>query len=145
MFLVVHGPNLNLLGEREPEIYGTTTLADIDDKLQRQAKAADVALKTFQSNHEGELIDHLQSNRTAEGLIINPAALTHYSLSLRDALAAMKMPIVEVHLSNIFKRESFRRNSVTAEVALGSISGFGWRSYTAALDILIALRKESGS
>ncbi len=145
MFLVVHGPNLNLLGEREPEIYGTTTLADIDDTLQRQAKAAGVDLETFQSNHEGELIDYLQTNRTAEGLIINPGALTHYSLSLRDALASMNMPIVEVHLSNIFKRESFRRNSVTAEVALGSISGFGWRSYTAALGMLIALRGESGS
>lgn len=136
---VVHGPNLNMLGQREPEIYGHTTLAAIDAALTSRAEAAGLRLVSLQSNHEGVLVDFLQGEGwSAAGVIINPGALTHYGLSLRDALAALRAPIIEVHLSNVYRREPFRHTSVIAPVATGQISGLGWRGYLLALEWLIA-------
>jgi 3-dehydroquinate dehydratase II len=136
--LVLHGPNLNMLGRREPEIYGSTTLAEIDAALAARAEQAGLRLVSFQSNHEGALVDQLQGEGWgAAGIIINPGALTHYGLSLRDALAALRAPIVEVHLSNVYKREPFRHSSVVAPVATGQIAGLGWRGYLLALEWLI--------
>ena len=136
--LVLHGPNLNALGRRQPEIYGHTTLAQIDDALRERAAAVGAALLTFQSNHEGALIDFLQGEGwDADGVIINPGALTHYGLALRDALASLTAPIVEVHLSNVYKREPFRHTSVVAPVATGQIAGLGWRGYLLALEWLL--------
>lgn len=141
--LVVHGPNLNRLGQREVKIYGTLTLAQIDDMLQRRAGELGVELETFQSNSEGAIIDFLQAKATeAAGIIINPGALTHYGLSLRDAIAGANVPTIEVHLSNIYAREEWRRRSVIASVAVGQISGLGWLGYVAALDVLVAMSKE---
>lgn len=141
--LVVHGPNLNRLGQREVKIYGTLTLAQIDDMLQRRAGELGVELETFQSNSEGAIIDFVQAKATeAAGIIINPGALTHYGLSLRDAIAGANVPTIEVHLSNIYAREEWRRRSVIASVAVGQISGLGWRGYVAALDVLVAMAKE---
>lgn len=133
--LVLHGPNLNLLGTREPEIYGRETLAEVDRRLARLALAAGVRLQAFQSNHEGELIDRVQqSGRDGTGfIIINPGGYTHTSVALRDALAAVRVPFVEVHLSNIYARESFRRQSLLAEIAVGTICGLGSRGYDLAL------------
>lgn len=131
---VIHGPNLNMLGRREPEIYGATTLAEIDAALRERAAAAGLALSSFQSNHEGALVDHIQSECwEAAGLIINPGALTHYGLALRDALAMLRTPIVEVHISNVYKREPFRHHSVISDIAAGSIIGFGSFGYHMAL------------
>ena len=136
--VVIHGPNLNMLGRREPEIYGRTTLAEIDAALETRATAAGFRLLSFQSNHEGALVDCLQGEGwTAAGIIINPGALTHYGLALRDALAALAAPIVEVHLSNVYRREPFRHTSVIAPVATGQITGLGWRGYLLALEWLI--------
>jgi 3-dehydroquinate dehydratase II len=136
--LVLHGPNLNALGRRQPEIYGHTTLAQIDDALRERATAAQAVLLTFQSNHEGALIDFLQAEGwDADGVIINPGALTHYGLALRDALASLAAPIVEVHLSNVYKREPFRHTSVVAPIATGQIAGLGWRGYLLALEWLL--------
>ena len=137
--LVLHGPNLNLLGKREPEVYGSTTLAEIDEHLKTEGKSLDLTVETLQSNHEGVLIDALhQARGGANGVIINPGGLTHTSVSLRDAIAASELPAVEVHLSNIFAREDYRRRSITAEACVGMIAGFGWRSYLMALQALIA-------
>ncbi|MEN9934087.1 MAG: hypothetical protein RLZZ387_666 [Chloroflexota bacterium] len=137
--LVLHGPNLNMLGRREPDVYGRTTLAEIDAALRERAEAAGVTLLTIQSNHEGALIDFLQAEAyDCDGIVINPGALTHYGLSLRDALASLKAPIVEVHLSNVYKREAFRHTSVVAPVATGQIAGLGWRGYILALEWLLA-------
>jgi len=128
--LVLHGPNLNLLGEREPEIYGRTTLAEIDRRLSLLASELDVHLECFQSNHEGELIDRIQSARNRIGaIVINAAGYTHTSVALRDALAAAGVPVVEVHLSNVHRREPFRHRSLIAPVAAGQIAGFGVDSY----------------
>ncbi len=136
--LVVHGPNLNLLGTREPEIYGTTTLAQIDSELAAAAKESDCELESFQSNHEGALIDRIQEARSwADGLLVNPGGLTHSSVSLRDALAGTGLPVVEVHLSNIQARESFRERSFVSGIAVGVISGFGAASYRLGLQALI--------
>jgi 3-dehydroquinate dehydratase-2 len=136
--LVVHGPNLNALGRRQPEIYGHTTLAQIDDALRERAGLAGAALLAFQSNHEGALIDFLQEHGAdADGIVINPGALTHYGLALRDALASLGAPIVEVHLSNVYKREPFRHTSVVAPIATGQIAGLGWRGYLLALEWLL--------
>ena len=137
--LVVHGPNLNLLGTREPEIYGTTTVEEINAELAAEAKEEGIELEFFQSNHEGGLIDRIQEAPSwADGIVINPAGLGHSSVSLRDALAATELPVVEVHLSNIFAREEFRRHSLVSEVAIGVISGFGAESYRLGLEALLS-------
>jgi len=142
--LLLHGPNLNMLGRREPEIYGATTLPQIDDMVRERAVAAGVTLLAFQSNHEGALIDFLQAEGwDADGIIINPGALTHYGLSLRDALASLSAPIIEVHLSNVYRREQFRHTSVVAPVATGQIAGLGWRGYLLALEWLLNNAKSS--
>jgi len=136
--LVVHGPNLNLLGTREPEVYGRTTLAEIDARLSELAKAAGCELESLQSNHEGILIDRIQEARgSADGILINPGGLTHSSVSLRDALSATGLPVVEVHMSNIFARESFRHHSYVSGIAVGIVSGFGAASYRFGLEALI--------
>jgi len=137
--LIVHGPNLNLLGKRKKEIYGDKTLEEINSLLQQQAKELGVEIITFQSNSEGSLIDFIQAESpTVEGIIINPGALTHYGLSLRDALGDTDLPVIEVHLSNVYSREEFRQRSVIAPIARGQISGLGWRGYIAALRTLVA-------
>ena len=136
--LVLHGPNLNLLGLREPEVYGRTTLADIDRALAEIAAARGAVLTTLQSNHEGALIDALHAARTTtRGVLINPGGLTHTSVALRDAIAGVAMPCVEVHLSNVHKREEFRHHSFISAVAVGTVVGFGWRSYTLGLTALL--------
>ncbi len=136
--LLIHGPNLNMLGRREPGIYGSTTLPQIDAAMRERAEAAGATLLALQSNHEGVLVDFLQAEGwDAAGIIINPGALTHYGLSLRDALASLSAPIVEVHLSNVYKREAFRHTSVVAPVATGQIAGLGWRGYLLALEWLL--------
>ena len=142
-FLVIHGPNLNRLGQREPDIYGEKTVAEIDNLLQKRCKELGVEINTFQSNSEGAIIDFIQSQiGKANGIIINPGALTHYGLSLRDAIVDSALPTIEVHLSNIYAREEWRAHSVIAPIAKGQISGLGWRGYLAALDILYAQCKE---
>ncbi|HJX70068.1 MAG TPA: type II 3-dehydroquinate dehydratase [Dehalococcoidia bacterium] len=143
--LVIHGPNLNLLGKRKREIYGDKTLEEINSLLQQQAKELDIEIITFQSNSEGALIDFIQAESPeADGIIINPGALTHYGLSLRDALEDTTLPIMEVHLSNIYAREEWRQESVIASIAKGQVSGLGWIGYTTALRTLVAeLRGET--
>ena len=133
--LVLHGPNLNLLGSREPQIYGRETLDDIDRRLAVTARAAGMALSTFQSNHEGALVDriHQAAGEGVRLIIFNPAAYTHTSVALRDALAAVDIPFIEVHLSNVHAREPFRRHSYFAETALGTITGLGSQGYDLAL------------
>ena len=136
--LVVNGPNLNLLGEREPEVYGSTTLQQLNEMIATHAKKLRAEVKFMQSNSEGTIIDFLHEKRKwADGVLINPGALTHYSYSLRDAIAAIEKPTIEVHLSNIHHRESFRRVSVIAEVCISQIAGLGIKSYFKGLEILI--------
>ncbi|MDR1430568.1 MAG: type II 3-dehydroquinate dehydratase [Propionibacteriaceae bacterium] len=137
--LVINGPNLNALGQREPEIYGAATLADIEVNLAAQGAAAGLEVDTFQSNHEGEIIDRLYQARQegAKFVIINPGALTHTSVALRDAFAAVQIPFVEIHISNIHAREEFRHHSYLADLAVAVMAGFGGYGYTMALDFLI--------
>ncbi len=132
--LVLNGPNLNLLGTREPGVYGTMGLAQIEERLRELAVELGVGLRFFQSNHEGALIDELHAGiGRASGAIFNPGAYTHTSVALRDAIAAVRYPVVEVHLSNVQSREEFRRISMVAPVCAGTVAGFGWRSYELAL------------
>jgi len=140
--LVIHGPNLNILGKRDPTLYGSQPLAEINALLERRAQELGVEVVPFQSNSEGALIDFIQSQAAqAVGIVINPGALTHYGLCLRDALADSALPVIEVHLSNIYAREEWRHKSVIAPVARGQISGLGWKGYIAALEILVAESK----
>ncbi|WP_116136751.1 type II 3-dehydroquinate dehydratase [Trinickia diaoshuihuensis] len=134
--LVLHGPNLNLLGTREPEVYGHVTLAQIDQALMARAQEAGVQLLTFQSNHEGQLVDRVQAARAeaVEFVLINPAAYTHTSVALRDALAGVGIPFVEIHLSNVHRREPFRHHSYFSDLAEGVICGLGWKGYLYGLE-----------
>lgn len=137
--LVIHGPNLNLLGSREPDKYGRTTLADINLMLSRRAESAGIELETFQSNHEGALIERIHAAREqgVRAIVINPAGYTHTSVALRDALAAVEIPFIEVHLSNVYAREPFRHHSYFSALAIGVISGLGSEGYLLALEYLL--------
>jgi 3-dehydroquinate dehydratase-2 len=141
--LVLHGPNLNLLGQREPETYGKMTLREIDQMLNKEAKALQVNLSITQSNHEGALVDAIQASRDQyHGLLINAAAYTHTSVAIRDAIAAVNLPTVEVHLSNIYRRESFRHHSYIAPIAIAQVSGFGADSYRLGLQGLVSYLRQ---
>lgn len=142
--LVIHGPNLNMLGKREPETYGADTLADINAALARHGQTQDASVTAFQSNMEGEIIAKIQQAfGNYDGLIINPAAYTHTSIGIRDAVLLLDMPVVEVHLSNIHKREPFRRHSYLSDVVSGQIVGFGMQGYILALDAILHILKQS--
>lgn len=142
---MLHGPNLNLLGSREPEIYGRTTLATIHAAMAARAKAAGIQLESYQSNHEGELIDRVQTARDqgVRFIIINPAGYTHSSIALRDALAAVAIPFIEVHLSNVHAREPFRNHSYFSDIAVGLISGLGAQGYELALEAALARLRDA--
>ncbi len=142
--LVINGPNLNSLGKREPGYYGVKTLTDIEDLIQKKAQDLDTLVEFFQSNHEGAIVDCIQTEaQDADGIVINAGALTHYGISLRDALADSRLPFIEVHLSNIHAREAFRHHSVFAELAVGQIAGLGYKGYLYALEFLVEQIKES--
>jgi 3-dehydroquinate dehydratase-2 len=139
--LVINGPNLNLLGKRNVKVYGEKSLEEIGEELIKEANRVGIELEMFQSNHEGEIIDRIHNFSGVDGIIINPGALCHYSYSLRDAIEAVPIPVIEVHISNIFSREEFRSRSVTAGVCRGFISGFGWKVYLFALHIIYNILK----
>jgi len=142
--LVVHGPNLNLLGEREPAVYGSTTLGQIDGQLKGLARDLGLTLETFQSNSEGAIVDRIQQARgKCDVLVINPGAYTHTSVAIRDAIAAVNIPVIEVHLSNVYRREPFRHHSTIADIAHGRIMGFGAESYSLALRAARTVAEES--
>jgi 3-dehydroquinate dehydratase II len=141
--LLIHGPNLNMLGTREPEVYGTLTLDDIDARMKRLGEENGAEVRTFQSNSEGALIDAIQdAMKWADGIVINPGAYTHYSHAIRDALSAVHLPAIEVHLSNIYSREEFRNHSVISPVVVGCIAGLGIRSYTCGILALIGILQD---
>jgi 3-dehydroquinate dehydratase-2 len=143
--LLVNGPSLNTLGRREPEIYGSDTLTDIVARVERRANEIGASILPFQSNHEGAIVDFIQEQAEgSSGMVINPGALAHYGLSLRDAISGSNLPTVEVHISNVYAREPFRHQSVTAPVCRGMITGLGWRGYLYALDALIGVIQEGG-
>lgn len=140
--LILHGPNLNLLGTREPEVYGSMTLDDINKKMIALGKELDAELTCLQSNHEGVLIDALHDARTwASGVVFNPGGYTHTSVALRDAISAIQIPVIEVHLSNVYAREEFRQTSFVSAVCKGKVTGFGWRSYELGLRGLVDIIK----
>ena len=142
--LVINGPNLNNLGKREPGYYGVKTLTDIEDLIQKKAQDLDTLVEFFQSNHEGAIVDCIQTEaQDADGIVINAGALTHYGISLRDALADSRLPFIEVHLSNVHASETFRHHSVFAELAVGQIAGLGYKGYLYALEFLVEQIKES--
>ena len=135
--VVIHGPNLNKLGKRESHLYGNATLRDVNDMLERRAAELGLVVETFQSNHEGEIVDRIQAAQgTCSGMIINPAAYTHSSIAIRDALLLLDIPVIEVHISNVYKREPFRHVSMVSDVAAGKIVGLGPKGYQLALDAL---------
>ncbi len=141
--LVIHGPNLDLLGQREPGVYGKATLKQINGELSKIAKAEKIALETFQSNHEGEIVEKIgKAKGKFDCIVINPAAYTHTSVAIRDAISAVSMPVVEVHLSNIYAREEFRHTSLISPVAVGQVSGFGVDSYRLGLKAAIEIAKK---
>lgn len=141
--LLIHGPNLNLLGKREPGIYGPASLDEINAQLKRFAGENEIELRIFQSNSEGALIDAIQeAGGWADGIIINPGGYTHYSYAIRDSLAALGLPVIEVHLSNIYAREEFRHHSVISAVAVGTVTGLGWRSYLYGIEGMIGILKD---
>jgi 3-dehydroquinate dehydratase-2 len=140
---VIHGPNLNLLGIREPEVFGTKSFEEINLSIKKRAQELRIEVDIFQSNHEGEIVDHIQRiHQEIKGIIINPAGLGHYSIVLRDTLVAVKKPIIEVHISNIYQREEFRYHSVIAPVAVGQISGLGPEGYLYALEAILDIIKK---
>ncbi len=140
---VIHGPNLNMLGLREPEIYGTTNLKMLNEDLKEKADELKLEIDIMQSNHEGEIVDYLHQNyEVLAGVVINPGGLTHTSVVLRDALASVRLPVIEVHISNIHRREEFRKKSITAEAAVGQITGLGVYGYSLALDGLADILKK---
>jgi 3-dehydroquinate dehydratase II len=142
--LILHGPNLNLFGRREPHIYGTTTLAEINASLSALAKELQVELEIFQSNHEGALVDKFHEHiDTAQGALLNPAGLTQHGVSLHDAIKAMPFPVIEVHMSNIAAREAWRAHSIISPAAKATVQGLGWRSYTAALRALVETLRDA--
>ena len=142
-FLILNGPNINMLGRRDPSIYGSKTLVEVNQEISRVATELGVEVIFYQSNVEGELVSCIQENwDNVQGIILNPGALTHYGLSLKDALIDCRLPVIEVHLGNPWAREPWRRVSVISDIARGQIAGFGWRSYTSALQVLSAIVKE---
>lgn len=144
--LVLHGPNLNLFGRREPHIYGTTTLAEINEKLRVLSGELGIELEILQSNHEGELVDKLHENiDIAAGALLNPAGLTQHGVSLHDAIKAMPFPILEIHMSNIAAREEWRTHSIISPAVKATVQGLGWRSYTAGLRALVELAQEANA
>ena len=141
--LLINGPNLNLLGTRNPEVYGSTTLQNIIDRVTQRGEQLGAEIVAFQSNSEGAIIDFIQANAPgADGILINAGAFTHYSLAIRDAFEAVEKPFVEVHISNVHAREEFRHHSVLADIAVAQVAGLGWRGYIAALDSLVGILKE---
>ncbi len=141
--LLINGPNLNLLGTRNPEVYGSTTLQDIVDRVTQRGEQLGAEIVPFQSNSEGAIIDFIQANAPgADGVLINAGAFTHYSLAIRDAFEAVQKPFVEVHISNVHAREEFRHHSVLADIAVAQVAGLGWRGYISALDALFGILKE---
>ncbi|MCH7810596.1 MAG: type II 3-dehydroquinate dehydratase [Chloroflexi bacterium] len=141
--LLINGPNLNLLGTRNPEVYGSMTLQNIVDRVTQRGEQLGAEIVAFQSNSEGAIIDFIQANAPgADGILINAGAFTHYSLAIRDAFEAVEKPFVEVHISNVHAREEFRHHSVLADIAVAQVAGLGWRGYIAALDSLVGILKE---